>query len=420
MAIQIKSVESMRVIVESTFATDATGSLGSFTYVPFNEGSATLTINTSEMDPLSAVQSRYEAREMVLGPRECSLKFTINLAPTGTAAGSAVAAVSGALGILLKATMGGEHLGTGTTFTGGTAIVPTVTSAAGLVEGGYIGWANSAGVTEWRQIKSISGASVTLAHGFSGAPANADVCYAAATYYFTEDPATSLQFIVSGQNTYDRWLCLGCQAVGGFDIAIDPTGKAIPTVTFNMKGALYYDENQTAGNIGGTISDATYTNYNPIVEYVGDFHMFTVGTPTYTATTSRVHVSAVSWKPKVAFVPVTSPAATAATLGGSPIYRWRGARANPPLEGTFTTYMDSLTWWTNRDAKADMAQQMTIGKSAGSAIVLAAPTVQVLNPQRSASDQEIEGQVVTFKARRNTDTALTTELAKSPVIIALV
>ncbi len=222
-----------------------------------------------------------------------------------------------------------------------------------------------------------------------------------------------------GQNTFDRWLCLGCQAVGGVDIAADPSGKGIPTATFNFTGALYLAETQTAGTISSAIASATYTNYTPIVDYVGSFQMFTVGTPTYTATVSTVHVSAMTWKPKIAYVPVTSPSSNAAAQGGVPIYRWRGSRANPPIEGTFTTYIDSLTWWTKRNALAVMCQQYTIGTAAGSALVLSAPTVQVLNPQRSASDQEIEGQVVTFKGRRNTDTALTTDLATSPVCLVL-
>ena len=81
--------------------------------------------------------------------------------------------------------------------------------------------------------------------------------------------------------------------------------------------------------------------------------------------------------------------------------------------------MDAMTWWNKRDAKASMAQQYTIGISGGSAIVLAAPTVQVLNPQRGASDQEIEGQVVSIVGRCNTDTALSTDLAKSPFVIVL-
>lgn len=415
MAIQVKAVEALKVIVETTFGADATTSPGiaSFTFVPMNEGSGTVTITEDELDPNFVVQSRMQGRQRVLGKKSATLKFTMNVAPTGTAAAATVTAVTSALGIMLKATMGGEDLGTGTTFTGGTAIVPTVTSAAGLTGGGWIGWTNASGVVEWRQIKSISGGSVTLSHGFSGSPANLDVCYAAATYYMTEDPSQSLQFAVYGQNTNDRWLLVGCQAMGGFDIAVDPTGKALPTITFNFTAASWIKGSATATPITGTIPTATYSAYNPIVGFAGEYRMFTVGTPTL-STSSRIHVSAATWKPKIVFVPITSPSGT------QTIYRWRGGRSNPPLEATFTTFLDdALIWWTARDALGSWCQQQTLGTAAGSAVVLSAPTVQVLNPQRSASDQEIEGQVISLAARRNTDTALTTDEALSPVCIVL-
>ena len=83
------------------------------------------------LDPQQQVQSRLEYREEVLGKRSAKLTFTMNLAPTGTAAASGVSAVTGALGTILKAVMGGESKGAGTTFTSGsTASVVNLTSAA--------------------------------------------------------------------------------------------------------------------------------------------------------------------------------------------------------------------------------------------------------------------------------------------------
>jgi len=418
---QVVQLTRLRAVVEAagSFAIDQTGSLGSFIDIPANEGTMQLTLATAELDPNYNVQRRSSGREKVLGPRKASLKFVMNMAPTGTAAASTVAAVQGPLGLLLKAVMGGEHLGTGTTFTGGTALVPNVTSAAGLVAGGFIGWTNSSSVVEWRRIKAINTLAITLDHAFSGAPANSNVCYAAATYYVTEDPNTSLQFICYGQSTSDRWLVLGAQCVGGFDIALDPSGKAIPTITFNFEAANYYDSTQTAGAINGTLAAATFTNYNPIVEYVGDLQMFTVGTPTYVATTSRVLASAFTYKPKTVFTAVTNPAAYAAQHGGSPIERYRGGRLMPPVAGTITTFMDALTFWTKRDTKADLDIQYTTGIAAGSSIIFGAPTSQILNPQRGPSDQEIEGVVAQYEGRDNTDTALTTDLALSPYVIGV-
>ncbi len=81
--------------------------------------------------------------------------------------------------------------------------------------------------------------------------------------------------------------------------------------------------------------------------------------------------------------------------------------------------MDALTFWTKRDTKADVDIQYNTGIAAGASVIFGAPTSQILNPQRGPSDQEIEGVVVQYEGRDNTDTALTTDLALSPYVIAL-
>src|SRR5688572_10688135 len=101
MSLEVHSVAAMRAKVETTFGTDETAA-GVFVYVPFNEGSAQMTVTTAEIDPMAAVQSRVEGREWVRGKKSATLSFTVNLAPTGTAAASTVQAAAGALGMLLS------------------------------------------------------------------------------------------------------------------------------------------------------------------------------------------------------------------------------------------------------------------------------------------------------------------------------
>ena len=119
MSIEVHSVQRIRVFTEVTFGADSSSSIASFTDLPIVEGSATVTLTRDELDPGQLVQSRLEGRERVLGKRSATLSFQLNLAPTGTAAGSAVAAVQGGLGLLLKNVMGGETLGTGSTAAAG-------------------------------------------------------------------------------------------------------------------------------------------------------------------------------------------------------------------------------------------------------------------------------------------------------------
>ena len=93
----------------------------------------------------------------------------------------------------------------------------------------------------------------------------------------------------------------------------------------------------------------------------------------------------------------------------------------PPVEGSFTTFFQDYTWFTARSSKTDINIAYQMGQAAGSTVVITAPTVQIVNPQRVADGNQLAGQAVAFKGRRDTDTgASTTALAKSPTRIHLV
>lgn len=418
MSIDLKLITRLRAIVESTFKGDATSSpgLGSFTEIPGNEGTMEVTTTALEQDPNTMVQSRLDGRVMVLGPRTATLKFTMNLAPTGVAAGASTAANPSALTMLLGAVFGGAHSGTGTTFSAGwTARTGAVASAAGLSIGDVIVRVNAAGRPEARRLKNIATNTLTVEHDFSAAPTLADVCYAGTTCYETEDPATSLQFLCSGQNSNDRWLLLGCQATA-LEFSVDPTGKGIPTVTFTFSAALYKESDETAGTVTGSIGDATYTYHSPIVDYQSDMRLDTAGSPAF-VTANSIGISALTFKPAVSYVAVTSP--PSGYDGGAPILRWRANRLAKPCEITFTLPYADQTYWQARDASVDKSMGYLIGLTPGYLIYLGVSTAQVLNPQRAASDDAIQGQTITLNARRNTVTSGSTEEAKSPLVVAV-
>ena len=137
--------------------------------------------------------------------------------------------------------------------------------------------------------------------------------------------------------------------------------------------------------------------------------MWTVGAATF-VTSSRVHCSALAFAPAVSYIPVTSPAG----IGGGTIYRWRAARANPPVTGSFTTFYETTSWFAGRDSKTDYDVQYQCGIEKAYTFVLSAPTVQVLNPQRADSGG-IAGQTITWEGRRDTDVGSSTgAVAKSP------
>ena len=414
MTVEVHAVQRMRVYSEPTFATDYTGSIGSFIDVPFSEGTAQMVLTTDSLDPQQAVQSRVEGREEVLGKKSATLTFSIPLAPTGTAATTGQSAVSGALGALLKATFGGENLAAGSTSdTGSTATVVNVQAGHGSrwAAGLAMGWTNASGVLEVREVESVATDAVTLKYGFSGAPSSTDPLYNAATYYITEDPTETLQFYVQGYETSDKWLLLGGQAVGGVTFNIDVTGAALPSVSFNFTFAQWLDSSATAAT--PTMGTATYSNYSPIVGFAGECRSWVNGSPTYSAS-HIIDVSAFAWAPAISYIPQTSPSGT------NTIKRWRGARANPPITGSFTTVYEDLTWWSARDNLVDRHIQYQSGIAAGNAFVLTAPTVQIKNPQRGDAGG-LAGQTVEYQGRRDSDVASSTDaLAKSPERVHLI
>lgn len=416
MTIEVHAVQALRVYSEPAFATDYSGSAGSFTYVPIRENSASITLTRDTLDPQQLVQHIDEYRKEVLGKRSATLSFTMNLAPTGVAANTSTSSATGALGTLLKAVMGGEQKGQGSTSAAGsTATVINVQTGHGsrFSVGGALGWVNASSVLEVREIESISTDAITLKHALSGSPASTNNIFNVATYYMTANPSESLQFIVEGLESDDRWLLMGGQAVGGMTVALDVTGAALPAVTFNFTFANWKDSGETSSSLTGTLATASYTNYSPIVGEAGDFRVFTVGASTLTTSTA-VHASVIAFTPKLSYVPYTSPSGTNTVL------RWVKGRNMPPVEGTFTLPFQDVTWWTAKNNRTDKAVFYQFGTAAGSAALLSAPTVQVTNPQRAADAGGLAAQTVAWKGRRDTDTgASTTDIAKSPFRIHL-
>lgn len=413
----VQAVQRIRFQVVAATPTAAVGadssaSIGSFVDLPVREGTAQMVLTRDELDPMQVVQHIDEGRERVLGKRTATLTFTVNLAPTGTAAVTGTTAITSPIGRLLKAVMGGENLAAGSTSATSTAIVlkcSTASHASRWAAGCVVGWSNGTFV-EWRGVESVSptAGTVTLKHGFSAAPSAAAALYNAATYYLTADPDTTLDFLVEGLDSDDRFLLCGGQAATGIGITFDLTGAAIPSVTFNLTFPNWYASNETGSAITGTLGTATYSASSPIVGEAGEYRCWTVGASTY-VTTTRLHVSAVTWEPHISYVPVTSPS------GRNTVWRWKRSRnTDSPVAGSFTIPYEDTTWFAARNSLADKDAMQVAGTAAGSAVILDAPTIQILNPQRAADASQLAAQTLMWKGRRDTDVGSSTnDLAKS-------
>lgn len=410
----VSLVQRLRVSVEpaGSFAVDRTGTLANFSDVPMVEGSAQLTLTQETHNPQQALQNMLDYQEEVIGKKTWTLNFSTPFAPTGVAAGSAVAATVGSIQTLMKTVMGGEFKGTGSTAaTGGwaTAGGGNVASGAGFRAGGVAGWRDSSGVLHLRPVRQVSSNTVSLKVRFPSAPASGDVIYSGATYFWTQDPDTSLQFIVEGYEQQDRWVLLGGQGTVTPQLALDGT---IQQLQWAITGVNWLEADEAAGasNLHATnISAATYSRFDPITGQSGRLLVQTVGTLALTG--ASVDASEVSFAPGGTYVQVPSPSG----VNGVVRHRLTRASGTPMVSGTFSSYFTGYGRWDDRDTKADKLVFYQCGVTEGKAVAVEAPTVQLTDVQRN--DQAgLAGEQVSFKGRVDTGTteATASDLGRSP------
>lgn len=393
MTIEIQTVQRLRVLTESSFAADGSGTLGNYTDVPFVEGSLQMVNDVEMLNPMYAQQFKDGHPTQLVGLKACTLSYALNLASTGTAAVSGTTAVQGALGLVLAAVMGGENLAAGTTVSSATdADTLTATNGSVIARGSALGWVNSAGNMEARPVANQSAGVTTMRMAFSATATTADVLYRSATYYFTEDSTASLQHLIQGEESDDAWLQLGQQADSiAFDL---PVGQ-LPKMTFNLKGAQYLTNTSTSGTITGALTAATYSNVSPS-HFVGGAYI-----ANHNATTpTTLAISSITVNCAANYVPQTAPSGT------NTIVRWVRNRVAPLVSGSFVVPFEDLSHWTTRDAKTLKQLIVQIGTSAGSTVLLDFPQIQITNVQRGGGDA-IASTTVDFVCQKDSVTTTT-------------
>jgi hypothetical protein len=310
--------------------------------------------------------------------------------------------------------MGGEFLGTGSLADGAwsTAGGGDVLLAAGFRAGGAAGMADSDGVIHFRPVKEVTGntgGALELKVRFPSAPASGAVIYSASTYYWTQDPDTSLQFIVEGEEQQNRWVAMGGQGTVTPQLALDGT---IQTLQWQITGCKWIEADEAAGSaslVGTALGNATYSNYDPTTGHAGRLIVQTNGSIAYTGAT--VNVNTLTFTPGGTFTPITSPS------GVEGVVRWRLTRASgtPMVSGTVGTYFEGYDHFDTRDTKAAKIIWYQNGVTAGGCPIVEAPRVQFTDVQ--LPDQNgIAGVMPTFKGRLDADTVESTasDLGRSP------
>ena len=408
MSIEDIRLGRLRVAVETTraaFAVSQAASPSNFVDMPYVEGTVQPTKTWDNLAP-NSTQGYLDAYERdVLGKKSAALSLTTHLNKTGIELNGTVAPLTAStwwFARLLQTIMGGlstsSSPGVNTQVqAASTATVINVTVGHGVrfTAGGAIACIVN-GRYECREVLSVATNAVSVKVAFSGVPATNSQVLGAYTFHLTEDPVDSLQFILEGRETSDKWLLAGMQGGIGFNVS---TGE-LAQMTMTLAGALW--EQLTPG----AFTPGTLANYNPVAVVDSEFIVGTVGS----TTRNVVNCQAQTWTPGITYTPITTPAGVNTMIG----MRRTRARA---VSGSFQPYLDAAVlpdWYTSNSSRANLAlfQQVGSALTGGGMVLLSAPTVQITTPQR-ADNGGLSGLAVNWAARNDEATAGTTELQRS-------
>jgi hypothetical protein len=387
MSIELHALRRIALTEEAdgAFATDVTGS-ATYLDIPFQEGTANLTLNLPELDAQVA-QQRIDARnQIVFGPKSAELSVTVPLGATGVAAGDgsdSPAFDDQALLLLLKIVFGGvndENTGSAVgSATSGYNITPDDSNA---FDGGEaLGWVSSNGQLEGRSAIN-AGTAVNLKDQLSATPSSPDVLYAGTTIHPTANPLTSIQMIVEGAEQDDRWLLMGGQVTSAPTITI-ALGE-IPTISFTITFANWASEPSAA------ITIADYGTFTPVA-YTGSLRAIN---GVASGSTSGVCLDAAMINLSMN-APVYMPVRSG--CGTNTIKRYRRNRAVPFCTLTVHIPYEDTSWFTEREDGEYYGLTIQIGAAAGQVVLLEIPKAQVTNVQL-IDEGGLAYQAVTFSA----------------------
>lgn len=416
MTIYVSNIERLRGLQESSFATDGSGSMGSFFEIPFNEGTCSLILDEPVESPKHAQQRIGGSPTGVIMPRKSTLSFQTNLETFTTKATSTVAATSHWLAEMLEAGLGGSHLMTGTvTTTGATTTSIPVSVATTCRPGAAIGLNTGSGsALEIREIKSKSGSTLTLKHATSNSASTSATVYGTTTLFahtrMTGADSISMQFALEGQNIEDRYLVRG----GALDSLTMTFGPGlIPKLTWAWKLVDWdqADGASTSGDLtGSVITAATYINTVTLVQADSELRSHTVGTSSLSST--LLEANQIELRPNIVWAPVMT------SSGTNTVKQWVRVHAEPVVTGSVVLpYEDAQTWFAARTAKTMKTIGLQIGSSTtNGGCLLSVPKVQIDNVARE-NVEGIQNQRFSFRSLLDTDTTAESSyeaLAESP------
>lgn len=395
MTIELHTIGRVRVEEEAagSYGVDLTSS-GTYLDVPV-QGVASLTLNKQQNATGRQVQYRRQSPKTVLGISSWSMQVNVTMGALGVAANESTASLgkddSAQLRILAAIFGGisGEQQGSLISDASPTVTEVDVTASEGpqFFAGSACGHNSGASSAfEIRGIEQRSSDTITTSMAFSNAPGDGTTLYNATTIFPTEDPNTSLQFLVEGSNSSDgnAWLLQGgqCTSVG----INTPVGE-LATWSFTFEGSSWTPRASMAS--APTFGSGTYSNHNELITE-GELTVQTHGT----TTRQVIDAQSVTFAPTISFVNQTSVSAA------ETVARKRAVKPEDFCIATMTLPFEDATWFTARDNGSEYRFQLQLGSVAGSSIAIVLPRAQVHDVQL-IGEGEIASQTVTFRSRHD-------------------
>jgi len=363
------NIRRQRAAVEVAFGIDGTGTIGS--YLDIRSTATEHPRETQEFIEDNIVRSRRVlAPASQLGWRRGSLTVGGQLVSTGIIYDAAAVPAVDALGVVLRAIMGGQAAAAGSLVaSGASATGVTVTGASGsrFPEGTLVlvETAVSSGLYELTGIDTRSTDALAFCTSLSFTPAVGARVLNGDLYYETDQPAQTLQWLVEGEDRDDIWLYVGCQGA----LSVEwPLGGEVGWSTQQMFCDRIHDDEIATPQGGSAMSQWTPTGSAPIIARNGKI----VFAPAAGTLRTMPSIAALTFDPGITWQEVTSFNGVEGRTGWERVTGQPMATIQIPRSTAGETYKDAMVAGTiyRLLAQAGVAGGRTLG--------LHLPSVQIV------------------------------------------
>lgn len=368
-------VARLRASVESTFATDRTGTIANF----FDIRSETMQMPEPMLAQLADERLRQRVWEQPLnvqGFKSGAFDFKGHLTSHNLTLTNGVTNTKDALSKILEVIAGGYQASLGSLVASGATTTGFVMTAGNgatqSLDPGVlvpVETALASGLYQVGHVNTRSTDTILFQNAFSFTPAVGAKVLGAQLLYPTSAPTGSLQWLFDSYERTNILALLGCQG----DLKIEWALGQLVTWASSQKAATWlYDAGLTTPQSGSAIGVVTAVSYEgsvPIPATAGNI----VFSPSLGTLRTLPSASKLEFNLGLAQVPIDSFNAT--DTGGIGAY----SMVPGQVTGTITVPRDSLTYQLARDAQTTYRILAQAGNTPGKMLAVSFPTVQIVS-----------------------------------------